>query len=143
MALKESKHLGLPDHKNDTIITLTEWITTITIHMRNTSMDAVFFVQKDVTNPTYIDLLEEWNQCSNKEINQWLSDKHLMPTINRTFRCLVLTSNIQSRPTCGMPWNLLFRVNLKDPKSSLLPLFDNIKLLEHPLCRISWPKSNQ
>jgi len=62
--------------------------------MRNTGMHAVFFVQKDVTDPTYIDLLEEWNQCSNKEINQWLADKHLMPTINRTFGCLVLTSNI-------------------------------------------------
>jgi len=75
MALKESKHLGLPDHKNDAMITLTEWITAVAIHMRNTGMDSVFFVRKNTTILTYSDLLEEWNQFSNEEINQWLADE--------------------------------------------------------------------
>jgi len=74
-ALKENLCLGLPDHKNDATVTLTEWITNVVLHMRNTGMDAVFFVRKNINVATYTDLLEEWNRFSNDKINQWLDDE--------------------------------------------------------------------
>jgi len=75
MALKENLRLGLPDHKNDATVTLTEWITNVALHMQNTGMDAVFFVRKNINVATYTDLLEEWNRFSNDKINQWLDDE--------------------------------------------------------------------
>jgi len=73
--LGETQRLGLPDHKNDTSISLTEWIQAVALHMRETSMDAVFFMHKDVTVNTYTDLLEEWNCFSSNEISMWLANK--------------------------------------------------------------------
>jgi len=73
--LGETQRLGLPDHKNDTSISLTEWIQAASLHMRETGMDAVFFVRKNTNVATYVDLLEEWNRFSNDEINQWLEDE--------------------------------------------------------------------
>jgi len=73
--LGEMQHLGLPDHKNDTSISLTKWIQAAALHMRETGMDAAFFVCKDTNIATYIDLLEEWNRFSNDEIDKWLADK--------------------------------------------------------------------
>ncbi len=73
--LEEHSRLGMPDHKNDATVTLTEWITNVEMHMRDTGMDAVFFVRKNTNVATYLDLLEEWNQFSNDEINQWLEDE--------------------------------------------------------------------
>ncbi len=43
--------------------------------MHNTSMDAMLFVHKNTNNPMYVDLLDEWNQFSNDEINKWLADE--------------------------------------------------------------------
>jgi len=40
-----------------------------------TGMDAVFLVCKNTNIPMYVDLLEEWNQFSNDEIDKWLADK--------------------------------------------------------------------
>jgi len=47
----------------------------VTTHIRNTGMDAVFFVRKNMVAPLYTNLLEEWNQFSNEEIDTWLADE--------------------------------------------------------------------
>jgi len=47
----------------------------VALHMHNTSMDAMLFVHKNTNNPMYVDLLDEWNQFSNDEINKWLADE--------------------------------------------------------------------
>jgi len=39
-------------------------------------MDSIFWVRKDVTTNNYVDLLEEWNQFSNEEINKWLANEN-------------------------------------------------------------------
>jgi len=73
--LKEHLHLGMPNHKNDTTVTLTEWIMNVAMHMQDTGMDIVFFVCMNTNVAMYHDLLEEWNRFSNNKINQWLEDK--------------------------------------------------------------------
>jgi len=69
------KLLGLPNHKSDTGISLTMWVSVITMHIRNTGMDSVFYVHKSLATTTFTDLLEEWNQFSNDEIHKWLEDE--------------------------------------------------------------------
>ncbi len=75
LAPPATKLLGLPDHKSDTGISLTAWVSVVTTHIRNTGMDSVFYVRKSLATPTFTDLLEEWNQFSNDEINKWLEDE--------------------------------------------------------------------
>jgi len=70
-----AKLLGLPDHKNDTGISLTGWVSVISTHIRNCGMDLVFYVCKSLAMTTFTDLLEEWNQSSNDEIHKWLEDE--------------------------------------------------------------------
>jgi len=70
-----AKLLGLPDHKNDTGISLTGWVSVISMHIRNCAMDLVFYIRKSLATTTFTDLLEEWNQYSNDEIHKWLEDE--------------------------------------------------------------------
>jgi len=72
--LPESRHLGVPNIKS-TGISLTEWITEEEMHLSKHGMDAVFWVQKDLTQPTYINLLKDWNIFSNEEIDTWLANE--------------------------------------------------------------------
>jgi len=55
----------------------------------------VFFVCKNINIPMYIDLLEEWNQFSNDEIDKWLADK----TFNKYNR-----QNFQMSGTYHQDW---------------------------------------
>jgi len=70
--LPESRHLGVPNIKS-TGISLTKWITEKEMHLSKQGMDAVFWVQNDLTQPTYINLLKDWNIFSDEEIDTWLA----------------------------------------------------------------------
>jgi len=41
-----AKLLGLLDHKNNTGISVTKWVTVVMMHIHNTRIDAIFFVRK-------------------------------------------------------------------------------------------------
>jgi len=72
--LPESRQLGVPNIKS-TGISLTEWITEEEMHLSKHGMDAMFWVRKDMTQPTYINLLKDWNIFLNEEIDTWLANE--------------------------------------------------------------------
>ncbi len=45
------------------------------MHIRTNGMDGVFFARKNMTTNIYTDLLSEWNNFSNEEIDKWLEDE--------------------------------------------------------------------
>jgi len=66
--------LELPNIKS-TGISLNEWITKEEMHLSKHGMDAMFWMQKDMTQTTYINMLKEWNIFSYDEIDTWIANE--------------------------------------------------------------------
>jgi len=77
--LKENQCLGMSNHKNNTMVTLTEWITSVALHMCNTGMDAMFFMHKQECQQPHVcqpvGCMSGTNSLANDEIDKWLADK--------------------------------------------------------------------
>jgi len=90
----------------------------------------------------YLNLLEEWNQYSNEEINQWLATKTFDVHGKQN---LQMSGTYLQHSIKAELWQALkptLQGCYKGPRS-LLQLYNNTKLWSHQLFMTLWPKSKQ